>query len=162
MPQVRDIKGVTLARKARGASAHLPDGWTRIQLQVPDHIAEAWDQVREAMPQQSLKCLGTAAISAFVALPSSAQLALYRWANSQMMEPHEADPMTAVVMLVAAINALNQPAIRPTESKGGKVVRIVSPPVQRDGYSEQVIRELEIDEPGGDDPAAGGAAAEGA
>lgn len=140
-----------MARKARGASAHLPEGWTRIQLQVPDHIAKAWDEVREAMPQQSVKCLGTAAISAFVALPRAAQLAIYRWASAQMIEPHDADPMTAVAMLITAVNALNQSSVRPTESKQGKVVRIVSPPVQREGYNEQVIRELEIIEPGGDD-----------
>lgn len=67
----------------------IPEGWKKVQFYVPEHVTVELKQTREQLPEQSLKLLGTAAISLIVSLPDACIEALYSWAHSTELRPED-------------------------------------------------------------------------
>lgn len=157
-------KGYEVARRPRTNFGQRPLGWEKIGFDVPEALADEIHRVRGTMPIPSNKIMGTAAMALFVALPKQVQEALFGWAHGYEIRPDKIDASEAVRILLPLLIMLGK-VLPPTENPpdgepaGGpkrpprrtvpvpdnpNVLRTIYPATMRNGYSEQMIVDYEM------------------
>lgn len=131
------------ARRSRDTT--MRPGWTRLHLQVPDAMFEAFNDARRELPGQSVKLAGTAAIALWLGLPWDLRMALYEWARYNEYHPEQLRPAEASDLLLGILSRRSDPAKGSAKSdRKERIIDLVMPPVERSGYVEQVIRSFAV------------------
>lgn len=160
-----------MAKSVSGQKPKIRAGWKKIGLQVPEELDRLLAETRAAMPFDSVKVVGTAALALFCGLDRATQEALFKWAHAQDLDPGNIKPADAHHILMLAIrNMQRTPLIdsenpkptvpgekrAPSPSGGATTLKVYERPVKHpDGSTEEVVRELEVRPPGPEPPAKG-------
>lgn len=144
--------------RARTNFGERPKGWQRISYDVPKALARRLVEIREELPDKSSKLLAASAFAVYASLPRQARDDLYRWAHTKELEPENLDWNEALGVVLPILIAMGvvppsggpgdgQPALEAGEFS------VTFPAVQRDGYTEQVVKNYVRAEPAPAKPA---------
>lgn len=144
-------KVIGMARPRRNFGER-PEGWKKVNLELPEVFADRIQEMRDHMPTRSMKLLGTAAFAMFLALPPALRRELWRWAHRNELDPDQINLAEVHALMVAVLSVFQAPSIPPTESKAKRVDpkaarpplspgtwEVVYPPKIEDGVLVQVI-----------------------
>lgn len=89
--------------------AGVPDGWTRLFLQVPIGIAKTLQTAARREGPGGMKLLGTTAVATFLGLPEPIRAQLIDYvAHATRRDPAGADPAEAMRILLDGLAELQQ------------------------------------------------------